>query len=144
MRAHSVARAKVTADAKAAGRDSAATARELKAWDAAHPAPKATLKDVANAIDHVKQVAGADHVGIGSDFDGVDDDLPVGLEDQSKYPMLFAELIERGWSDADLRKLAGENVLRVLSTAEQVAKRLQKTRRPSTKTIQEMDGRPKM
>jgi membrane dipeptidase len=144
VRAHSLARAKVAAEAKAAGRDSAATARELKAWDAAHAAPKATLKDVADAIDHVKQVAGADHVGIGSDFDGVDDDLPVGLEDQSKYPMLFAELIERGWSDADLKKLAGENVLRVLSTAEQVAKRLQKTRRPSTKTIQEMDGKPKM
>src|ERR1019366_4276009 len=68
-------------------------ARELKVWDAAHAAPKATLKDVADQIDYVKRIAGADHVGIGSDFDGVDDDLPVGLEDQSKYPMLFAELI---------------------------------------------------
>ena len=58
--------------------------------------------------------------------------------------MLFAELISRGWSDADLKKLAGENVLRVLSAAEEVAKRLQKTRPPSTKTIQEMDGKPKM
>jgi membrane dipeptidase len=132
VRAHSVARAKVSADAKRAGRDSAATARELKTWDA------------ANVIDHVKKVAGADHVGIGSDFDGVDDDLPVGLEDQSKYPMLFAELIMRGWSDADLKKLAGENVLRALGRAEEVAKRLQKSRPPSTKTIQEMDGKPKM
>ncbi len=144
VRAHSLARAKVESDARRAGRDSATVARELKTWDAAHPAPKATLKDVADMIDYVKKVAGADHVGIGSDFDGVDDDLPVGLEDQSKYPMLFAELITRGWSDADLKKLAGENVLRVLSTAEQVAKRLQKTRPPSTKTIQEMDGKPKM
>ena len=144
VRAHDVARAKVASDAKAAGRDSAAVARELKAWDAAQPAPKATLKDVADQLDYVKKIAGADHVGIGSDFDGVDDDLPVGLEDQSKYPMLFAELITRGWSDADLKKLAGENVLRALSTAEQVAKRLQKSRPPSTKTIQEMDGRPKM
>ena len=144
LHAHSVARAKVAADAKRAGRDSAAVARELKAWDSAHPAPKATLKDVADVIDHVKKVAGADHVGIGSDFDGVDDDLPVGLEDQSKYPMLFAELIQRGWSDADLRKLAGENVLRVLAKAEDVAKRLEKSRPPSTKTIQELDGRPKM
>jgi membrane dipeptidase len=144
VRAHDVARAKVASDARRAGRDSAAIARELKAWDAAHPAPKATLKDVADVIDHVKKVAGADHVGIGSDFDGVDDDLPVGLEDQSKYPMLFAELITRGWSDADLKKLAGENVLRALSTAEQVAKRLQKSRPPSTKTIQEMDGKPRM
>ena len=144
VRAHSVAREKVARDAKSAGRDSTAIARELKVWDAAHAAPKATLKDVADQIDYVKRIAGADHVGIGSDFDGVDDDLPVGLEDQSKYPMLFAELITRGWSDADLKKLAGENVLRVLTTAEQVAKRLQKSRPPSTKTIQEMDGRPKM
>jgi membrane dipeptidase len=144
LHAHAVARAKVSADAKRAGRDSTAIARELKTWDAAHPAPKATLKDVADAIDHVKKVAGADHVGIGSDFDGVDDDLPVGLEDQSKYPMLFAELIMRGWSDADLKKLAGENVLRALAKAEEVAKRLQKSRPPSTKTILEMDGKPKM
>ena len=115
----------------------------MKAWDSAHPAPKATLKDVADHVDHVKQVAGADHVGIGSDFDGVDDDLPVGLEDLSKYPELFAELIRRGWSDADLKKLAGENVLRALARAEQVAKRLQKERPPSTRTIQEMDARPK-
>jgi membrane dipeptidase len=142
--AHSVARAKVASDAKRAGRDSAAVARELKAWDATHPAPKGTLKEVADMIDHVKNVAGADHVGIGSDFDGTDDDLPVGLEDVSKYPMLFAELISRGWSDADLKKLAGENVLRTLAKAEEVAARLQKTRRPSTKTIQEMDGKPKM
>jgi membrane dipeptidase len=144
VHAHSVARAKVSGDAKRAGRDSAAIARELKTWDAAHPAPKATLKDVADVIDHVKKVAGAEHVGIGSDFDGVDDDLPVGLEDQSKYPMLFAELIMRGWSDADLKKLAGENVLRALAKAEEVAKRLQKSRPPSTKTILEMDGKPKM
>lgn len=144
VRAHTVARAKVASDAKRAGRDSVATERELKAWDSGHPAPKATLKDVADQIDYVKKVAGADHVGIGSDFDGVDDDLPVGLEDQSKYPALFAELISRGWTDADLRKLAGENVLRVLSSAEDVAKRLQKTRPPSTRTIQEMDGKPKM
>ena len=108
------------------------------------PGAKATIADVADMIDYVKKVAGADHVGIGSDFDGVDDDLPVGLEDQSKYPNLFAELIRRGWSDADLKKLAGENVLRVLSQAETVAKRLQKSRPPSTKTIQEMDGKPKM
>jgi membrane dipeptidase len=144
VRAHSVARTKVADDARRAGRDSAAVARALKAWDAANPAPKATLKDVADQIDYVKRVAGPVHVGIGSDFDGVDDDLPVGLEDQSKYPMLFAELIRRGWSDADLKKLAGENVLRVLATAERVAQRLRKTRPPSTRTIQEMDGRPKM
>jgi membrane dipeptidase len=145
VRAHELERdrAQVAARQRLGG-DTALVAREMKGWDTAHPAPRATLQDVANVIDHVKQVAGADHVGIGSDFDGVDDDLPVGLEDQSTYPALFAELIRRGWSDADLRKLAGDNVLRALTNAEQVAKRLQKERPASTKTIQEMDGRIKM
>ena len=126
------------------GSDTAGAARDLKTWDERHPAPRATLKDVADQIEYVKRVAGADHVGIGSDFDGVDDDLPLGLEDQSTYPALFAELIRRGWTDGDLKKLAGENVLRALARAEQVAKRLQKERPASTKTIQEMDGRPRM
>jgi len=145
VRAHDIERGKALAAARQKmGRDTTALAREMKAWDAAHPAPKASLQDVANVIDHVKQVAGADHVGIGSDFDGVDDDLPVGLEDQAAYPALFAELVRRGWSDADLRKLAGENVLRALARAEEVARRLQKERPPSTKTIQELDGRVKM
>ena len=144
VRAHGLASGTARADARRRlGKDSAAINREMKAWDSTHPASKATLKDVADHIDHVKQVAGADHVGIGSDFDGVDDDLPVGLEDLSKYPDLFAELIRRGWSDADLKKLAGENVLRALARAEQVAKRLQAERPPSTRTIQEMDARPK-
>src|ERR1019366_3684742 len=93
VRAHSVAREKVARDAKSAGRDSTAIARELKVWDAAHAAPKATLKDVADQIDYVKRIAGADHVGIGSDFDGVDDDLPVGLGDQLEYSKVFAQLI---------------------------------------------------
>ena len=126
------------------GGDTAGFAREMHAWDAANPAPRATLQDVADVIDHVKRVAGANHVGIGSDFDGVDDDLPLGLEDQSTYPALFAELIRRGWSDADLKKLAGENVLRAMTEAEQAAKRIQKLRPPSTKTIQELDRGPKM
>jgi membrane dipeptidase len=145
VRAHGLERTTALQVAqKKLGRDTAAVTREMKGWDTAHPGPKATLKDVADHIDYIKKLAGADHVGIGSDFDGVDDDLPVGLEDESTYPALFAELIRRGWSDADLKKLAGENVLRVLSTAEQVAKRLQKERPPSTKTIQELDGRPRM
>jgi len=145
VRAAGLARTAAQASARVRlGRDTAAVTKEMKAWDAAHPAPRATLADVANHLDYVRKVAGADHVGIGSDFDGVDDDLPVGLEDQSAYPALFAELIRRGWSDGDLRKLAGENVLRALSKAEQVAKRLQKERPPSTRTIQEMDGKTKM
>ena len=102
-----------------------------------------TLKDVADHIDHIRKVAGVDHVGIGGDFDGVDDDLPQGLEDISKYPDLFAELVLRGWTDAQLRKLAGENVLRVLETAEKVSARLKRERAPSTRTIEELDGKPR-
>jgi membrane dipeptidase len=101
------------------------------------PAPKATLKDVADHIDYVAKLAGHDHVGIASDFDG--GGVSVGLEDVSKYPDLFAELIRRGWSDADLKKLAGENMLRVFAQTEQVAKRLQKERPPSLATITALD-----
>jgi membrane dipeptidase len=119
--------------------DDAARRRELDTWRASHPLPKATLKDVADHIDHVRRVAGADHVGIGSDFDGISD-TPVGLEDVSTFPALFAELSRRGWSEADLRKLAGENLLRALKRAEAVSARLRKERAPSTKTIQELDG----
>ena len=108
-------------------------------WRAAHPRPQATIKDVADHIEHVRQVAGVDHVGIGSDFDGIDE-TPVGLEDSSKYPWLFAELIRRGWSDTDLKKLAGQNLLRALRAAESTARRLQQTTRPSTKTIDQLDG----
>jgi membrane dipeptidase len=95
---------------------------------------------VADVIEHIRKVAGVDHVGIGSDFDGITD-LVVGLEDVSKYPDLFAELSRRGWTDADLKKLAGENLLRVLKQAEVVSARLKKQRPPSTKTIQELDGK---
>ena len=125
------------------GGDTAAIGREVRAWDVAHPAPKATLAQVADMADYIRNVAGPDHVGIGSDYDGVDDELPVGLEDISNYPDLFAELIIRGWSDADLKKLAGENILRALEKAEQVARRLQRERPASTKTIEELDGRPR-
>jgi membrane dipeptidase len=99
---------------------------------------QATLADVADHIDHVANVAGVDHVGIGSDFDGIDS-TPVGLEDVSTYPALFAELSRRGWSEEDLAKLAGENVLRVMRESEAVARRLQRERPPSTKTIEELD-----
>ena len=103
--------------------------------------PKATLAQVADHIEHVRRVAGADHVGLGSDYDG-NDRWPVGLEDVSTYPNLFAELIRRGWSDADLVKLAGGNVLRALRQAEAVAKRLQTERPPSTATLESLDGGP--
>jgi membrane dipeptidase len=101
--------------------------------------PVATLADVADHIEHVRDVAGVDHVGIGSDFDGITS-VPVGLEDVSKFPALFEELVRRGWSDEDLRKLAGENLLRVMREAERVARVLRRQRPPSTKTITELDG----
>ncbi len=102
------------------------------------PAPGATLAQVADHIEHIRRVAGVDHVGIGGDFDGIED-VVRGLEDVSKYPALFAELSRRGWTEADLRKLAGENILRVLARAEAVAARLQRERVPSTATIEALD-----
>ncbi|MCB1009279.1 MAG: dipeptidase [Acidobacteria bacterium] len=115
--------------------------RLQREYVAAHgEAPRATLAQVADHIEHVRRVAGVDHVGIAGDFWGSGDDVTEGLEDVSKYPYLFAELIRRGWSDADLRKLAGENVLRVLRAAETVARRLQAERPPSTATIEALDG----
>ena len=99
----------------------------------------ASLSDVADHIEHVRRVAGADHVGIGGDFDGIEAG-PHGLEDVSTYPALFAELSRRAWSDEDLMKLAGENLLRVMREAERTARRLQRERPPSTKTIEELDG----
>jgi membrane dipeptidase len=92
----------------------------LKAWDAAHPAPAVTVKEVADHIEHVAKVAGYDHVGIGGDFDGIDS-TPTDLRGVQDYPNLFAELIRRGWSDANLAKLAGGNILRVLRRAEAVS-----------------------
>ena len=120
--------------------DRAALRREAEAWRTAHPPPVATLAEVADHVEHIRKVAGIDHVGIGGDFDGISVTIK-GLEDVSTYPALFAELAHRGWSDADLKKLAGENVLRVLTKAEQVAARLQKARTPSTKTIAQLDGK---
>jgi len=119
--------------------DTAAVKAQRAEWLKANPAPKATLAEVADHVDHVKKLAGADHVGIGSDFDGIDT-TPTGLQDVSTFPALFAELIRRGWSDEDLKKLARYNVLRVLKENEQVAARLQKSKRPSVQTIQQLDG----
>jgi membrane dipeptidase len=91
-------------------------------WEAAHPRPQATLAQVADHIEHVRQVAGVGHVGIGGDFDGTPD-VTVGLEDVSAYPALFAELTGRGWTEADCAALAGGNLLRVLHDAESAASR---------------------
>lgn len=95
------------------------------------PEPRATMDDVIRHIEHVRDVAGIDHVGIGGDFDGISS-VPVGLEDVSTYPALVAALLRRGWTDADVRKLVGDNILRVWRQTEQVAARLQRERTPST------------
>lgn len=105
-----------------AGIDSAGRADSVKAWTAA--GPHATLAQVADHIDHIRRVAGVDCVGLGSDFDGIDE-VPVGLEDVSKFPDLIAELLRRGWTGADVRKVAGLNILRVMRDAERVARELQ-------------------
>src|SRR2546423_13974278 len=90
----------------------------LKAWRAR--VPKATLQQVADHIDYLRRVVGVDAVGLGSDFDGITE-VPVGLEDVSKFPDLLAELLKRGWSEQDVRKVAGLNALRVLRAAERGA-----------------------
>ena len=124
--------------------DSAAAVRALAEWDRSHPRVHASIADVANHIEHVRDVAGVDYVGIGSDFDGTGNELPDGLQDVSTFPALLVELSKRGWSEADLRKVAGENVLRVMAANEKIAARLQRERHASTKTIEELDGRTKM
>jgi membrane dipeptidase len=89
----------------------------MEAWEKAHPRPVVTLAQVADHIEHIRDVAGIDHAGIGGDFDGIDFTV-AGLEDVSTYPALLEELARRGWSDGDLAKLAGENFLRVLAAAD--------------------------
>ena len=103
--------------------------------------PTATLSQVADHIDHIRKVAGIDHIGLGGDFDGITQ-VVTGLEDVSKYPDLTAELLKRGYSDNDIKKILGLNVLRVMKGAEKVAAQLLKTRQPSTATIEQMDGKP--
>jgi len=106
---------------RAAGIDSTAVRDSVRAWRTR--APKATLQQVADHMDHLRQVAGVHHVGIGSDFDGISS-VPVGLEDVSKFPDLLAELLRRGWTEADVKKVAGLNMLRVMREAEHVAREM--------------------
>ena len=102
----------------------------LQAWEKEHPRPVVPMAQVADHIDHIREVAGVDHVGLGADFDGIDV-TPQGLEGVDKYPALLAELMRRGWTDADVAKVAGANVLRVMTAAEQVGARLRMTQAPS-------------
>ena len=119
--------------------DAAGRQKYVDDWRRANPMPRGTLRLVADHIDHVVKVAGIDHVGYGSDFDGVTS-LPVGLEDVSRFPYLTAELLRRGYSDTDVRKILGGNLLRVMRQAEAVAARLQRERPASTAQIDVMDG----
>jgi membrane dipeptidase len=131
------ARARALADVSFS--DPARRAAAEQAYEAATPRPRATLADVVDHIEHVRRVAGVDHVGLGGDFDGITE-LVEGLEDVSTYPALLAALARRGWKDAELRKLAGENILRVLEENERVAARLQRVRGPGAMTIEQADG----
>ncbi len=113
---------------------------EKAKYAAGHPEPKATIQDVADHIEHIRDVAGIDHVGIGADFFGDPAFMTTGLEDTSRYPFLFAELIRRGWTDESLLKLARSNLLRTLRRAEEAAARLQKARPASVQTIEQLDS----
>jgi membrane dipeptidase len=109
-----------TALLKANGGDRAQAGPAMDQWEKDHPRPLVTVPDVADHVEHIRDVAGIDHVGFGSDFDGIDFTV-TGLEDVSTFPRLLEELARRGWSNEDLRKVAGENFLRVLDTADAVA-----------------------
>jgi len=119
--------------------DREAVSKAMDAWFASQPAPPSSLSDVADHIDHIREVAGIDGTGIGSDFDGVEA-VPDGLEDVSRYPALFEELRDRGYSDEELSNVAGRNVLRVMREVERVGSRLRTERPPSTATIEQLDA----
>jgi membrane dipeptidase len=117
-----------------------AARRAYEQWRRDNPVPRGTVGTLADHVDHVVRVAGIDHVGLGSDYDGVTS-LPEGMDDVSRFPYLTAELLRRGYSDADVAKVLGGNILRVMRQAEQTATRLQAARGPSQGVIDVMDGR---
>lgn len=110
----------------------------MERWRAENPEPRATLSQVADHVDHVRKIAGIDHIGLGGDFDGITS-VVHGLEDVSKYPDLTAELLRRGYTDQDIKKILGLNILRVMREAERVSTELRKRRGPSTATIEQLD-----
>ncbi|MFE0671756.1 dipeptidase [Streptomyces sp. NPDC058867] len=129
MRAHGFHHLETTAEAM----------RVHRAFEESNPRPVATAATVADHLDHMREVAGIDHLGIGGDYDGTAF-TPDGLDDVSGYPNLIAELLDRGWSAADLAKLTWKNSVRVLSAAEDVARGLQAAVGPSNATIEALDG----
>ena len=115
--------------------DEAARKAGLETWTKSNPAPRATVADTADHIDHIRKIAGIDHIGLGGDFDGITS-VPEGLEDVSKYPTLTAELLRRGYRDDDIKKILGLNILRVMRAAEKVSQKLQASRPPSSASFQ--------
>ena len=111
--------------------DEAARKAGLDAWTKGNPAPRASVADAADHIDHIRKVAGIDHIGLGGDYDGITS-VPEGLEDVSKYPTLTAELLRRGYKDDDIKKILGLNILRVMRAVEKTAAKLQSERPPSS------------
>src|SRR5208283_2620381 len=105
--------------------------KEIAEWEKQNPEPRGTIAEVADHIDHIRKVAGIDHIGIGADYDSVKpEDMAEGLGDVTRYPYLFAELLRRGYSDEDVLKIAGRNHLRAMRQMEIVAAELQKTEAP--------------
>ncbi|MDG2071268.1 MAG: membrane dipeptidase, partial [Pseudomonadales bacterium] len=105
-------------------------------WREANPVPRPTLAQVADHIDHIRSVAGIDHIGLGGDYDGMPPG-PIGLEDVSTYPALLIELLKRGYSDSDIAKVAGLNILRVMQDVESAAAHIRTVRAPAEITIQD-------
>jgi membrane dipeptidase len=135
-------KARAAADAAAEGipdTDYSRFSPFLERWREANSMPRVILGDVVAHVEHVREVAGVEHVGLGGDYDGTGS-LPEGLEDVSGYPRLLAALAGRGWSDADLGKLTSGNILRTLRDAEAVAARVQRERGPSLATFAGLDG----
>jgi membrane dipeptidase len=134
--------AQAVAEAAAQGirqADAAAFSPFYREYRVRHPEPPATLEDVVRHCEHIREVAGIDHIGVGGDYDGVEV-LPQGMEDVTAYPRLLQALAERGWSDTDLGKLTSGNILRVMRDAEAGARALRAQRGPSLATIEQLDG----
>jgi membrane dipeptidase len=110
----------------------------MEAWFVEHPDPPASVAEVADHIDRIREIAGVDHIGVGSDFDGAPA-MPEGLQDAAGYPALFAELSDRGYADEELSRIAGGNVLRVMRANERVSDRLRAERPPSRARIEDLD-----
>jgi membrane dipeptidase len=111
----------------------------MDAWEKSHPQPPATVSDVADHVDHIRELCGIEHLGVGGDYDG-SSHMPVGMEDVSSYPNLFAELLHRGYSEEELALVSRGNILRVMREAETVAERLQKKGAPSLARITDLDA----